>query len=347
MGEALGRQAMTALDQYERLEAAGVYTPGPDAQRLNVILSIGSATLTITDHREVALAHWSLAALERMNPGQRPALYGPAAESPERIETADETMITAIEKVRRAVERARPHPGRLRLRLTMAVAAVGLAIAVFWLPGALVRTTAGIVPKAGRAAISAAVLDEVARITGLPCAEPAGRVALDRLVARLSPFGPPGAVVLPGGAPGARLLPDGSVLLNRGVVEDHETPEVAAGYLLAEAARAETEDPLIPLLEHAGLAATMRLATTGALPDRAVARYAEHLMTTPNPPLADAALTERFAGAGISTSDYAFALDITGENTLPLVEADPLQDGAGTPVLGDGDWVALQGVCGA
>ena len=61
----------------------------------------------------------------------------------------------------------------------------------------------------------------------------------------------------------------------------------------------------------------------------------------------DEPLLERFAAAGVSSTPYAYALDITGESTLRLIEGDPMRsEGARKPVLDDGDWVALQGICG-
>ena len=52
--------------------------------------------------------------------------------------------------------------------------------------------------------------------------------------------------------------------------------------------------------------------------------------------------------AEVSSAPYAYALDLTGETTLPLIEADPYAGSAtGRQVLRDGDWVRLQGICGA
>ena len=65
---------MTALSDYQRLEAPGVWRPSPDAQRRDVIVSLGDATLVLSDQKDAALAHWSLAAVERRNPGRMPAL---------------------------------------------------------------------------------------------------------------------------------------------------------------------------------------------------------------------------------------------------------------------------------
>lgn len=43
---------MTALREYDRLEATGLWRPGPEEQRREVVVSIGEATLVITDMRD-------------------------------------------------------------------------------------------------------------------------------------------------------------------------------------------------------------------------------------------------------------------------------------------------------
>ncbi|MFT4783808.1 MAG: hypothetical protein ACI9IV_001550, partial [Paracoccaceae bacterium] len=104
---------MTALDQYTRLECPGIWRAAPDAQRINVVAAFGVSSLVITDNNGRAMSHWSLAAVVRINPGIRPALFCPSPEAGEELELADDTMIDAIEKVRRAVVRSRPQGGRL------------------------------------------------------------------------------------------------------------------------------------------------------------------------------------------------------------------------------------------
>lgn len=334
---------MTALKEFQRLEAQGLYTPEDGAQRRDVVLSLGHATLTITDHRDVALAHWSLAAVERLNPGRRPAVYAPQTEGGEQIETSDDTMIRSIEKIRAAVDRGRPHPGRLRGRLVIALALLIAALAVTWLPGAFMRKTASLVPEPARIALGEDILGAIVDVTGPACDLPEGVQALGKLTQRLRPAGPEKVVVLPGGVRDGAHLPGGKVLIGRGVVEDHESPAVVAGYILAEAERAAAEDPLLGVLRHAGLVATARLATTGTLPDGALDGYGAGLLTRPPAPLDPGRTAARFAAAGVALAPYAYAIDITGEETLPLIEADP---GGGTGLMSDGDWVALQGICG-
>ncbi|MEC7963138.1 MAG: hypothetical protein VX201_07695, partial [Pseudomonadota bacterium] len=91
----------TALRKYQRLEATALWRPTPEEQRREVIVSIGDATLVITDMQDRALTHWSLPALQRANPGSWPALYHPDGDSGETLELAEgeEEMVAAIEKL--------------------------------------------------------------------------------------------------------------------------------------------------------------------------------------------------------------------------------------------------------
>ena len=123
---------MTALTKYARIEATALWRPTPDTQRQQVIVAIGDATLVITNFNDQALTHWSLAAVERINPGERPAIFYPDGDPGETLELNDseEAMIDAIERLRQAIERARPHPGRLRLFSVLATVSVVLAVLV-------------------------------------------------------------------------------------------------------------------------------------------------------------------------------------------------------------------------
>jgi hypothetical protein len=48
----------------------------------------------------------------------------------------------------------------------------------------------------------------------------------------------------------------------------------------------------------------------------------------------------------VRSTPYAYALDITGETTLPLIEGDPMADRATAPLLPDSTWLRLQNICG-
>jgi len=334
----------TALTKFERLEASGLWRPAPDAQRRDVIISIGEATLTISDLQDRPLAHWSLPAVSRLNKGKRPAIYAPDGDAGETLELAENEaeMIEAIESLRAAIDRRRPRPGRLRLvTLTASIASVA-ALAVFWLPGALLDHTLSVVPKAKRVEIGRQIETELTRLTGAPCRGMLATPALTRLAARLDV---PRLVVLRGGVRETLALPGGAILLNRAIVEDFEEPDVAAGYVLAAKADAAAHDPLRVLLEAQGPLTTLRLLTTGSLPEETLRGHAEDAVLAPAKHGDPEALLGLFSQYEVKSTPYAYALDPSGESTLPLIEADPFETSP-RPVLSDGDWVALQGICG-
>ena len=337
---------MTALSEYQRLEAPGVWRQTPQAQRRDVIVSLGEATLVLTDQKDAALAHWSLAAIERRNPGRMPAVYAPGADATEELELSDADMIAAVERVRRAVERARPAPGRLRTRLAIAAAAAIVLVGALWIPDALIRHAARVAPLAARAEIGAAIVGHVERIAGAPCSSQAGDRALRRLETRL--LGPDGGriVVVGDGLSTATHVPGGTILLSHQLVEDYETPEVAAGYILAERVEAQASDPLLRLLDWAGTGAAFHLLTRGQVPDEELRDYAEHLLSSGGAVVPDANLLAAFSEARVRATPYAYARDISGEATVTLIEADPVPTDRAMTILTDGDWVALQGICG-
>ena len=336
---------MTALSRYHRLEASGLWRDGPEGQRREVVVALGEATLVIATPAGTALAHWSLPAVVRMNPGQLPAVYAPGAEAGERLELDDRDMLAAIDTVRHAIDRQRPHPGRLRLVLLGVFTLLALGLAVFWLPGALTRQAVAMLPEASRAQIGRALLAEITQLAGPACSTPIGAPARDRLAAAVFPDAPPRLVILRDAVPVTLALPGGILVAEAGLVEHHETPEVLAGYLLAEDTRQAQSDPMLALMREAGVLATLRLITQGNLADGALHAHAATLLSRPRPAVADDALLPRFAAAGLATTPYAFAVDISGETVIGLIEADPMRGRTPRALISDADWVALQDIC--
>jgi hypothetical protein len=335
----------TALKKYARLEANALWRAHPDEQRKEVIVSIGDATLMISDLRDQAITHWSLAAVKRANPGKRPAIFHPDGDPGETLELAPEEaqMIDAIEKLRRAVERTRPKPGRLRwIGAAFSLTCVA-ALAIFWLPGALTSHAVSVVPAVKQTEIGRALLTRIERMTGPSCAAPAGQRALQKLRARLG-TGP--IHVVPTALRPSLHLPGGFILLDRALVEDFEEPDVVAGYLLAEKTLAEASDPLRDLLDVLGTTASFQLLTTGNLKPDMLDRYAEHLLTTQSDPPADEMLLTAFEARMVRSTPYAYARDVSGETVLALIEADPMAGRDPVILLSDADWLRLQTICG-
>ena len=79
----------TAFEKYQRLEASALWRETPEAQRREVIISIGDASLLISDMQDRPLSHWSLTAVERANPGKTPAIFIPGGDDSESLELAE------------------------------------------------------------------------------------------------------------------------------------------------------------------------------------------------------------------------------------------------------------------
>ncbi|MCV2873515.1 hypothetical protein OEZ71_14535 [Defluviimonas sp. WL0050] len=337
---------MTALKEYQRLECTGLWRDTPDAQRREVIVAFGDATLVISDARNTrALAHWSLPAIIRLNPGEQPAIFAPGTDAGEALEIEDETMVAAIAKVHALIEARRPHPGRLRTVLLGIVLALVIALGLFWMPRTVIEHTSAALPHVKRQEIGLAALADMTRLTGLACDAPEGRAALARLSTRL--LGPGGRIiVLPEGLDATAHLPGGLILVPREAVEDESNPDILAGKILAEDLRRQAGTPMADLLRHAGLRATLRLLTTGDLPGESVAGYGETVLAVTPRPVDLAKLVGRFKAADVSSTAYAYSVDPSGEAVLALIETDPFRTtSAPELLLSDTDWVALQGIC--
>lgn len=337
---------MTALAEFEKIEAVGLWRANTDAQRRDVIVTLGDASLTILDMQNRVLAHWSIPAIARANPGQMPALYHPDGDPDETLELPDDSdvMVEAIEKLRSAVERRRPRPGRLRLTSALVVVGTVAALGVFWLPGAVINQTLSVLPEIKQREVGALIVDSARRFTGNACSDPVANVALAKLARRVSPSARADLTIVPDGLVDVLALPGNTFLIGRALVEDHETPEVLIGYLLSETRRA-SDLAMRDVLEHADFMDNVRLLTSGSLPPERIDSYSEEILTRSRTPVIDAAILDDFAAISVSSRPYAFALDVTGETTLPLIEADPTIGTEPLPVLSDGEWVALQGIC--
>lgn len=339
---------MTALRKYQRLECGGLWRETPQDQRREVLVRFGEATLVLSDPKSgTAISHWSLPAIERINKGEEPPVFAPGPDAAESLELTDPDMIAALGAVRHAVQAATARPGRLRGVLLAGAAAAVVLVGVIWLPGALVNHTASVVPPAQRADIGQRALDDLVRVTGATCNNQFGLQALAALSERV--FGPvdtPILYVLPEGLDQPVHLPGDVILLPRRLIEQANGPEVVAGAALVERLRSKARDPIVPLLDFAGLGATLQLLTTADLPDSALTGYGEALMRAVPVALPDGTLLAAFEAAQIPATPYALAVDPEGKTTAGLASADPYKGLAPSPLIPDESWIALQGICG-
>ncbi|WP_375254537.1 hypothetical protein [Yoonia sp.] len=336
---------MTALDRYVRLESDALWRAAPDAQRRDVVIAFGDATLVISDQAGRPLTHWSLPALIRQSPGELPAIYAPDEDGSELLEISDPIMIEAIEEVRKALAKAQPHPGKLRHWLTGGFVGLAVLLGVFWLPDALIRQTLSIVPNPKRQEIGAQMLGYMVPRTGPVCQSTRGDIAAARFAERLLGDAQSNAVkIVPELKQGALALPGGLVIVDANILQLSDDPAATAGFILASRAAIMHSDPLENLLIQEGLGTTFRLLTTGSITPMILDQNAQNLITAQAPQPNPQALADLLAQAQIPQGPYVAASDQRSGNT-PDLGPDPLQGQPVPLILDDSDWVALQNIC--
>lgn len=331
---------MTALDRFVRLESGGLWRENKDAQRRDVTVSFGKATLVLADGAGRAITHWSLPAVRRLNPGSRPAIYAPDKDAEEALEIEDTLMIDAIEEVRQALRVTAPHPGRLRGALALGLTAACLAATGIWAPGIMRDTAVTVVPHSTTAEIGHGILGHYQRLTGAPCQAGLGAAVLAQLHARLFGAEADGQLIIVQSLPqGAVALPGGLILIDRTLVEGQDDPAILASHILAAAMMPSVNDsPMRRVVDNAKLTDTMTLLTTGDLPDAALKSQAIAIAEgayAPDPGILDASY--QLAASAPPPSNTKGLLT---EVTLTHVAQQ-----SGYPLLDDNAWVRLQNIC--
>ncbi|WFE76234.1 hypothetical protein [Roseinatronobacter sp. S2] len=343
----------TALKKYHKLEGMGLWSGGVEDQRREVVVSFGDATLVIMDSRSMhVLSHWSLAAIERLNPGQRPALFSPDGDASEVLELDEDLLIDALKELHAALAPPRSMFDRLRLPIMAAFSLVILGIGAFLMPPALVDHTASVVPMAKRTEIADRLLADLVQTGAVSCQSGLGTSALGVLQRRL--FDAPARLVimrgLPQDTPRIQHFPGRLFVMDARLLDQAESVEALAGAFAVAGVRAAADDPLRPLLRHVGVLSTFRLLTSGELRAGAARGYARSVLAAPLAPPDMEAVQLRFDRLDLS-------LRVFTENPVPLDPAaqqiadalrpdmDTLTQPAHGALLNDGQWVSLLNIC--
>lgn len=342
---------MTALDKYRKLEGTGLWSARVEDQRRDVVVTFGDATLVISDSRSMqVLSHWSLPAVRRRNPRERPALYSPEGDGAEVLELDDDWLIDALEELQAALAPPRRFLDTFGRRGYGAVVmAMVLAVALLF-PPALERHTASVLPWTTRHEIGTRLAQDLQQGGAVICSGAQGVAALDALHRQV--LEQPSDLRVMEGTPRAQVtgFPGGVYVIDARVLDDADSPDALAGALLLAEARLRARDPVRPVLGHMGLFATFGLLTSGVVQHDALGGYAARLVRDPGA-LPDApAILSRFAARGLSTRPFAdnpAELDQNARSILPELRAnDPLAAEPSTrSLLSDGQWVSLQNIC--
>lgn len=320
--------ARTALDRYVRLEALGSWRERPGAAPREVVVSLGNATLVLTDLDERPLGHWALAGITRLGRDGEATVYSMTADAAETLAIRDADMIAAIAAVSRPASPRRARRARVPVLPLLGLAA--LAAAALAVPGLAAR----LVPLQAEE-IGDRMLIALIERRGPVCAGPEGERALARLALRLDPAAPPRVRVMPLGAAPVALLPGGTVLLDRAALAGASGPDEVAG--LVALARGRDAEGAVAASLGAGTAAAYLFSRQ--LGDRAVARAAEAALAPPSRgEAATAAIL--LAAAGLDGGPLLAGLD---GDAPPVI--DSALPAAGGSALGADDWTALRRIC--
>ncbi|MEM9715735.1 MAG: hypothetical protein AAF826_04385 [Pseudomonadota bacterium] len=343
MNPKTGQTGVTALEQYARLEATGLWREGEEAQRREVIVSFGKATLVLSDLNETPLAHWSLAAVDRIGRGL-PATYAIGEDTTETLEIEDSVMVDAIEKIRRPLRPSAPTSGTLRLGL-FSISLVLAALAIWvWLPPALANYTARVIPQSKAIEIGNNLMGHIERFTGQECRSLEGDTALAKLHARILPDDDGRLRVADLGGQTALHLPGGFTVLHIAIIEEFSGPAVTAGYILKEATNRDGADPIADFFQSSGLGATISFLTSGEISEEDYRSYARAKVTDIQDIPQAEDLLRRFEAVSVPSTPFAYALDPSGNSTKLLIDLDPVKTSY-PQILEDSDWLALQAIC--
>lgn len=332
---------MTALKEFARLESLGLWKQSKDAQRQEVVVSFGASSLVLSDTNGNPLTHWSLAAITWQSKANKATVFGIDAEGAETLEIEDETMVAAIEKVRRAVEKSRPRPGRLRRWISLSLFLLVIGALFLWLPSVAAKYATSVVPDAKAQEIGDKALAHLTKLTGLECESVLGKRSLRQLEQRL--IGAPSnqISIVSMGTRKSALLPGGHILISRSLLDDDEGPEVLAGYVLLERGAQDETPELLELFQSAGLRETLRFLVNGKLSEGLIETYAEARLTGPRASPSVENLAGMFDGAELSSAPFIVA----EPRYKALFDTDGYRDGY-APLLSDNDWLALREICG-
>ena len=270
---------------------------------------------------------------------------------------------------------SRDVPKKTYLRMVKLVVFAGASLAALLLviiPG-LAVVLAGTVSKEREVAIGKSVVGQIEYLLAgfsnddLTCETPAGKAALDRMIARLTDTGMISYQI------DARMMrhkmvnafdaAGGQVVILRGLLDAAESPDEVAGVLAHELGHVEARDPLREAFRSAGSAGILSMAmgdvTGGALTALLAEQMLSSAYTRDAEANADSFGLSLLEKAKISPQGLAVFFDRIagmGGEMPEFLSSHPETEGrrekaaaaegyAATPALSDADWQALKTIC--
>ena len=334
---------MTALDEYDRLEAVGILKCSEDDAGTEVVVTFGEATLTmnsLSNEGDRPITHWSLAAIDLVRETDEIAVYRLGDQTDETLETSDDTLRAALARVRtERVAEAKPKPRNRRLQTAVGVLALG-AIGYLLLPGFVSNTASNMISPKRAEVLARDMHNMIEARTGPACENPAGVTALAKLSDRLNPGAETVFSIHDLGDVEYISLPAGRVLLNQQLLSEQVSNAVITAWAAAGVSRSIESPALSSLFEEGGFGDSLRFLSSGELPETAKARAVNSMMLG-NTSLADAEIENT-----VQILNNA-GLDVSNLNRLLEGQSDQKLEASASALLSDEEWTNLRNVCGS
>ncbi len=303
-----------------------------------------------------------------------------APRDPARLVILDPALIDWMHRTRPGLFRRDVRPGTARKVLTYTAGAVTAALLLlFVILPAMANTLAGVIPVEREVAFGKTVVGQMERFlggrgtSGFRCNNPAGRAALDRMLARLTASQDMqyevNLSVFDHEMVNAFAAPGGQVVILRGLLDRADSPDEVAGVLAHEIGHVESRDATRHALRAAGSAGLLTMFLGDFTGGAAVAVIGEHLLSTSYTreaeTAADAFALQMLASADTSAEGLADFFGIIDEMQQEMglsvpeyLSSHPMTRGraeaarafAGTqndtrPILNKAEWQALKAIC--
>lgn len=330
--------------EYDRLECLGLWRSDEGAQRKEVVVSFGKASLVLSDTNGEILNHWAMTAVYCERPKIMPVIYSPGAGVPETLEIDDPIMIAAIKEMQKTLNAAQRPKRRLRGPIFAALV-LGLATIALWYgPDAMRDYATRSLPDLQTQQIGLDIHMQLAKLTGPACTSPEARPALRALETR---FDLQSIQIVPGHLPRAIILPAGYATLSQSMLNQAESQDILSGYIL-EALTIELREPALDhLTEMTGMGIAWALLTKGQIAphqarEMAVAALAQRDVS-PNVET----LLIAFEAQEISSAAFGKLHRHTASHpyATQLIADDPYPNGTPSDILADGAWLGLKDIC--
>lgn len=338
---------MSSNSKFLRLEAPGYWRQNADKPGRHVVVHMGDTSITLISKSNVALGHWSLHGIRRIDSDGTPAVYAVDSGETEVVEISDETMINAIDQWQKDEAAASTRGFKLPVGRIVAVLLVlaAVAAAAYAVPREAPRLLASFVSPSSRAAIGEQIFELLKPEFDRRCESQEGAAALKKLAEKLYPDDPGDIKVVDGLDAESVHLPGKIIVIDKALLFRHDGPEAIAGHVLLERLIISENDPIMRLINNAGLMAAAGIALDRSVDNELLLDFSKSILTDPRQPIKQERLLEIFETAEFPSTPFGLSFNGNQEIANAAVERDPYMDRTYPPLLSDGDWIRLQSIC--